>query len=363
MKKRGFLVLFILVCFSSGCKTISYDNNENIGIEVKLLPADDNKIYHAAFPGLGAPEDGVTTEKISNFETLAGKKITWVYFSNNWFNGVIKFPKENVKTIHKYGSVPFIRLMPRASYEQNPPDPIFTMQKIIDGLFDADLIQWADDARDCGVPLLAEFGTECNGQWFSWNAAFNGANSKAIYGDPQLYDGMERFRDAYRHIIDITKKEGANNITWFFHVNAPGDPSTDWNTMKGYYPGDNYIDWIGLSVYGAQSKDENWRSFQSILDSSWTEISTISETGKPIAILEWGTIENQMADGKAEWITSAMNLLNKGGKYYPYIKALSFWHSSFSQTNLRIDSSPQSLKAYQSGINDSIFTGKPKFSK
>ena len=38
---------------------------------------------------------------------------------------------------------------------------------------------------------------------------------------PNFPDGPERFRDAYRHIIDLFRKEGVKNITWCFHVYPP----------------------------------------------------------------------------------------------------------------------------------------------
>ncbi len=42
------------------------------------------------------------------------------------------------------------------------------------GDFDDDLMRWAQRAVEYGMPLIAEYGTECNGYWFPWNAAHNG---------------------------------------------------------------------------------------------------------------------------------------------------------------------------------------------
>jgi hypothetical protein len=361
-KLKKILQAQIIFLLLAGCNSVVTEENSAVETKSKkLIPPPDGKIYHAAFPGIGAPEDDVTIKKISDFENLAGKKIAWVYFSNNWFNGEIEFPKENVELINSYGSVPFIRLMPRTSYSQQTTDPNFTMQKIIDGEYDDELIQWAKDARDTNIPLLAEFGTECNGNWFPWNALYNGANEKKNYGDPNLYDGMERFRDAYRHIINITKLYGAKNITWFFHVNAGADPVADWNVMRGYYPGDEYIDWIGLSVYGQQLPGDAKKTFLQTLDECWNEVSKISSVGKPVAILEWGVIDYPTANDKAKWIKEAFNSIKPGGKYFPKIKAMSCWHSSFGKTDLKIDSSAEALTAYRECVSDSIFLSESFF--
>jgi len=333
----------------------------------KLLPPPDGEIYHAAYPDFGGWEDEVSAAKIADFEALTGKQIVWAYFSNNWWQPEpgIRFPVEHVRAIHEAGRVPFIRMMPRTedpeTGDMRLPDPHYSMQAIIDGEWDADLIQWAQAAKDTGIPLLVEFGTECNGNWFPWNAEWNGAESKTEYGDPGLYDGMERFRDAYRHIIDLFNAQGVENITWFFHVDAYNDPAVPWNVMAGYYPGDEYIDWIGVSVYGPQESGEGWWLFSDVLNDSWEEITAISPGGKPIAILEWGVIDYASVGPKDVWIVDAFETLLSGD--YPEIKAISYWHENFDQTNLRLDSSPEAIAAYRKGVASPAFVVDPLFSR
>ena len=109
-----FSFLTVLVI---GCGTSSDDAPKSVADitkSVKLAIPTDNKIYHAAYPDFGGAEDIVTKNRIDEYETLAGKNITWAYFSNNWTaeKGGIKFPKNDVETINKQGVVPFIRMMP-----------------------------------------------------------------------------------------------------------------------------------------------------------------------------------------------------------------------------------------------------------
>ena len=247
-----------------------------------------NGIYHSAYPDFGGTEDQVSASRILEFEELAEKKITWAYFSNNWYNS-IAFPLSSVSIIHNAGKVPFVRMMPRTDFDEGGPDENYTMQKILNGDFDAQLTQWAIDASSLSYPILVEFGTEVNGNWFPWNGEFNGGGEKTNYGDPNLADGPERFRDAYRHIIDICNANGADNITWFFHADAYSSPETEWNKLENYYPGDNYIDWLGVSVYGPQTRDADFQSFSEIMDDVYPSITSLSN--KPIAILEFGITE------------------------------------------------------------------------
>jgi hypothetical protein len=248
-------------------------------------------IYFSAYPDFGDSEDTVTTARIEDFERLAGRPLAWVYFSNNWVED-IKFPREAAMIIHECGRLPFIRMMPRSTYEQGP-DTIYRLQRIIDGDFDDALKKWARDAKAIGFPLMVEFGVEANGNWFPWSGVFNGGDTLASYGDPQKADGPERFSDAYKHIIDLFRGEGVANITWVFHVNSENFPGEGWNNMAAYYPGDSYIDWIGVSAYGALTPREarqDWMSFTDIMDDCYSEFAAISSS-KPLAILEFGVVE------------------------------------------------------------------------
>lgn len=276
-----------LRAYQKGIKSPVFTSKAYI-VSKKLQVPSHGSIYHSANPDFGGTEDNVTAKSIKSFETLAQKKIVWAYFSNNLYND-IRFPHSQVKTIHENGKIPFIRLMPRSDFNVGGPDSRYTMQKIINGEFDKELTQWAIDAKKSAIPLLVEFGTEVNGDWFPWNGSYNGEALKDTYGDPAQEDGPERFRDAYKHIITLFRNYKVDNITWFFHVNASGDPEESWNTMNQYYPGDKYIDWLGLSVYGPQTQKEMYQSFIEIMDKAYPEITKISN--KPVAILEFGITE------------------------------------------------------------------------
>lgn len=330
---------------------------------VKVLPPSTG-MYHSAFPGFGPAEDLVTSQHIDRFaSTISGKRLTWAYFSDNWFDG-IKFPRKAVDVIRENGSIPFIRIMARSNWKACT-DRKYRLDKIISGNFDEKLRRYARDVRRVPGPLIIEFGTEVNGDWFPWSGYCNGGAKRDGYGSSKLADGPERFRDAYRHIIDLFREEGANNVTWVLHLNAGSAPEKPWNNYAAYYPGDDYIDWIGVSVYGAQTPTElrGWNPrFRDVLDDAYGEISAISRN-KPIAVLELGVVENE---GKANWIRDALRDL-RGGRY-PRVKAISWWHSNWknddgSWSYMRIDSSPSALAAYREGVANSFFVVTPVVSR
>ena len=102
-------------------------------------------------------------------------------------------------------------------------DPVFTLQRIIDGKFDDDLLNYGRMTRiGYTISIMADFGPQMNGDWFPWSRMYeNGGGKKDGYGDRETADGPERFRDAYRHIINLFRKEVIKNITWAFHVFPP----------------------------------------------------------------------------------------------------------------------------------------------
>lgn len=330
--------------------------------EVLATPAGGG-IYVAAFPDFGGPENRVSAARVRRFERLSGRRIAWAYFSNNWFGGRIRFPAEHVRTIARMGRVPFIRMMARSGFHHGR-DPNFSMQSIADGSWDPELGRWCDGARRAATPLLVEFGTEVNGDWFPWNGRWNGGGRTAGYGDPTIADGPERFRDAYRHIVDVCRAHGADNITWFFHVDVGGWPRKPWNTIRSYWPGSHYVDWIGLSDYGPLRPGQPWVSFRRRLDRVYDRVAGLAPA-KPIAVLEYGAAEHPgHPQAKARWIRRAID--DVADHRWPRVRALSYWNEQWqngdgSISDLHIDSSHRSLRAYRHGIARPVFTPRPRF--
>lgn len=254
----------------------------------KLVPVS-GKIYHSAFPDFFGTEDVVTSQRIDDFENLAEKEIAWAYFSNNWMDSLI-FPKNSVDIILEKGKTPFIRLMFRSVFEENQEDPKYKMKDILNGEYDNAIIAWANEAKNCNANLLVEFGTEVNGIWFSWNGHYYGGGTTDGYGDLTYPDGPEIFRDSYRHIIDLCNQQGCDNITWFYHFDVNDDPEEWWNNPTFYYPGDDYIDWIGVSIYGPFQRGDDYVKPEELIKKAYQKMQNVSTT-KPYAILEFGVTE------------------------------------------------------------------------
>jgi hypothetical protein len=101
-----------------------------------LAPPPTGGVYHAAFPDFGGPEDRVRPGRVGRFERLAGRRLAWVYFSNNWWEGEIRFPRGDIERVAGMGRVPFVRLMARSVWREGDADPVFSMQSIAGGAWD-----------------------------------------------------------------------------------------------------------------------------------------------------------------------------------------------------------------------------------
>jgi hypothetical protein len=351
--------VFALACLVALVSAACAPASAAPGQTLKLAPPTDGRIYHAAYPDFRDTEDFVTVPRIRRFERLAGRGLAWTYFSNNW-GRQIRFPATAVRRIHSTGSVPFVRLMARTGWRPDGPDPRYRLQRIIDGDFDRELIAWGRAAARWGRPMLVEFGTEANGSWFPWNGKWNGAGRTDGFGDPGLPDGPERFRAAYRHVRETIEAGGARHLTWFFHADDDSWPQKPWNRIAAYYPGDRWVDWVGVSVYGPLTRDEPWRpSFSQAMRRVYPKLAALS--GKPIALLEFGALQGEP---KADWFRDAFRTVISGR--YPRLKAVSVWSESWrngdgSVSDLRINSDPETLSAYRRFAGRPIFTSKAVF--
>src|SRR5262249_25606091 len=178
------------------------------GQRVQVPPA--GHLYHGVFPaGSTQPDADISMSAADAYRDAVGRQLAYIYFSHEWFKGKA-FPRVTAEAVRSRGAVPFIRLHMRSQQKQLVTDPVYTLDNINAGMFDADLRAWADEAKAFGTALIVQYGTEVNGDWNPWSAEYNGG----------LSVGPQKFRAAFRHIVEVMRAEGASNITWALHING-----------------------------------------------------------------------------------------------------------------------------------------------
>ena len=62
-----------------------------------------------------------------------------------------------------------------------------------------------------------------------------------------------------------------DNAIWIFNPNDRDYPPANWNHFMAYYPGDEFVQLIGITGYNTgtyykETKNETWREFDEIYD-------------------------------------------------------------------------------------------------
>ena len=158
--------------------------------------------------------DPVARGDIERFEEVVGKKhasyIVYVSYGR-------PFPWDFVRKCIEAGAVPHIAFEPNKG-----------LHVVKD---DAYLRGFAREARKAGCPIFLRWASEMNGDW------------TAYHGDPQLY--IEKWRLVWR----VFREEAPNVAMVWTPFSMPQ------SIIPAYYPGDKYVDWVGINIYSVWCHD------------------------------------------------------------------------------------------------------------
>lgn len=368
-KARSFFVvaavLLLLSTMCFGCRNQDALDSKAVATKDEgpiTLVMPTHGAYTGAYVDFGDGEGNVTYDALTDFEQMTGKHQAVISFGNFW--GEQAFPTKSVDIISGYGAIPLIMWSPwDKPYDEGRGPDRFNLRDILAGKWDAYIDQWADAARQYGKPLLVTWGLEMNGTWFPWSGCFYGGGKVIGHKDGHpLYAGPELVKKANRYVVDRVRARKALNILWGFHVNNYSLPRNGWNSMANYYPGANYVDWFGLSVYGKMQRSSGWADFTDMMDAPYKEICRL-DPQKPVFLAEWGVGEYPPAENKATFITKAFTEIPTK---YQRVRAIVYWHERWqnadeSYSNLRVNSSPEALEAYRTGVADPYWIDRPQF--
>jgi hypothetical protein len=201
----------------------------------------------------------------------------------------------------------------------SPYQPRFSYDAMLRGDWDAYMKSFAAEAKAYGGPVILIPFSEMNGNWFPWSGTLNG-NSPA------------KMIQSYRHIHDLFA--GVPNVKFGFAPNNGSVPDTAANSIQSYYPGDAYVDYVGVDGFNFGNP---WETFDQVFGRS---LSILSGYNKPIYLFSVAS-----ADGpnKAAWITDAFKVQIPK---YPKIAGW-IWFNENKERDWRVNSDPSSLAAFQ----------------
>ncbi|MGC9319697.1 MAG: glycoside hydrolase family 26 protein, partial [Armatimonadota bacterium] len=172
------------------------------------IPAEG--CYIGAYIELDATVDG----DVDAFEELVGKPHA-TYFRYVGYGAA--FPFRWVREMHARGVLPHIAWEPNGG-----------LQPVRD---DDYLRGWAEAAARTEGPIFLRYASEMNGTW------------QAYSGDPQQY--IHKWR-----LVASVFRELAPNVILVWCPFA-----TPQATIEQYYPGDQWVDWVGVNIYSVHHYD------------------------------------------------------------------------------------------------------------
>jgi mannan endo-1,4-beta-mannosidase len=255
---------------------------------------------------VGAP-DSMTP--VTTFALYTGKKPNLIGSFRHWGK---PFDASAAASAWNYGALYFMSWEPYST----------TSQAIADGSSDAYILQFARAVRALNVPIAISYGHEMNGFWYPWGAPHTTGAA---------------FVAAWRHIHNLFAQVGATNVIWVWNPNIiNGLPPVN---LRAYYPGDAYVDWVGITGYFFANAGGT--TFSSVYQETMTAVRRI--TAKPVIIAE-----TSVQSGPAD-VTGVRNLVS-GVRVHPHVIGLVWFDYAKAGTNWTVESRPPVRAALSASI-------------
>lgn len=299
----------------SGSGSDGSSSSSGGGDSAQQKPAFDvTPLIHPDGKYLGVAVNGAPSSMnpVDHFADLIGKQPNIIASYSAWGDG---FNVQGAKNALQSGALLYV------SWEPFKP----SVAKIADGSQDDYIRDFADGVREANTPVALSFGHEMNGGWYPWGT------KKTKAAD---------FVKAWRHIHDLFQERGATNVIWTWSPNVINPvPAVK---LKPYWPGDAYVDWVGLVGYWTAG---GAHTFSTLYGPTTRQIRGF--TKKPFLITETSseTGERRRADVRG---------LFKGVEDDPDVLGF-IWFNIAKRADWRIQASPLAMAEFKRLAADSDF--------
>lgn len=265
------LMLTTLIIFSdreddSKTKTVKSE----VGSEEKVIDRENNQLKVGVHVS--------TREDILMFESRTKSKLDYVAIHLHWGNENF-LPKDVIDAVTLRNSTLFIFWNAMDYSKDESQQSEFYFKEILSGQWDSYIEAFKNDVKNHNGKVVIVPFEEMNGEWTYWN------------GTDKRYGSKQEYLETYRYLRD--KFRDADNVSFAWVVNNESVPDTADNAIENYYPGDKYVDLIGINAFNF---DEPWRSFDELVSTS-TKI--LSSYNKPMIITSTASAEGLE---KSKWI-------------------------------------------------------------
>ena len=271
--------------------------------------------------GLSAPEVPWSSAEIERIAAGAGHRPTVLQYFLKWTE---EFRGSAITMCYRHGAVPVLSWEPWSGLRNGVDQPTYALAKIARGDFDGYITRVATAIRDQEWPLAIRFAHEMNGNWYPWSEQTSGNRP----GD---------YVRAWRHVHDIFRRVGATNVVWIWSPNIVRPvPGID---LRRLYPGDAYVDWIGLVGYAVTE-----HTAAAVFDPSLTTLARF--TDKPVIITETGV---RPSGFQSAWIQDFFRWLPARPQVIGFIW-FEFSREQGGTEDWRFTNSDASIRAFRAGL-------------
>jgi len=209
---------------------------------------------------------------------------------------------------------------------------------VLNGEYDEFLKNYAATVSEFDHPVLFRLANEMNGDWCPYSS-YNTSKDTEI------------FKELYRYVHQIFTDSGVDNVIWIWNPNGKSFPDFQWNDAVMYYPGDEYVDVVGLTAYntGTYYPGENWTGFAELYDPLYAKYKALYS--QPMMITEFAS--SSVGGDKNLWIKNMFEHIES----YPEIKVAVWWNGCDWDANGNvarpyfIDETPDILKTFKQLLN------------
>lgn len=289
------------------------------------VPAKDAFLKPPApYFGLTTPQAPWSRSELNAVSAQAGAHPTLIEFFVTWTQ---EFRPDAVSMCYSQHALPLLSWEPWAGLKYGNSQPAFALRRIISGAYDAYITRFAQGIRDQRWPVVLRFAHEMNGNWYPWSESQSG-------------NRPGEYVKAWRHVHDIFTRVRATNVIWVWSPNIIR-PVPQVN-LSALYPGDAYVDWVGMVGYDASEPTAG-----EVFDPTIARIRMF--THKPLLITETGAGPSAW---KAAWTTSLFSWLRQ----HRDVVGFTWFELSQSQggnKDWRFSADPKTQQAFHSGIVES----------
>ncbi len=177
------------------------------------------------------------------------------------------------------------------------------------------LRKFAEDCRDSGAKIFVRFASEMNGNWTKYS------------GQPKLY--VEKFR-----LVSRVLRQAPNVAMVWCPYTTPENP------IPAYYPGDDFVDWVGVNMYSVTYFNQNLntpgahvepKDMVEFVYNRWTRT-------KPMMICEYAATNYSAAEDSdvTDFAVRKIRALYEDlPKRFPRVKAINYFSTNAIQLEHR----------------------------